>query len=233
MFTLYKKELGYYLNNALGYIVLILFAVFANFLFVKDIFVVGSASLGPLFDTLPWLMLIFVPALVMRAFAEEKRTNTLEVLLTLPLTETEIVMAKFFALLTWTTIGIALTFGLPVSLSLLTKLYYPGILVGYLGQILLVAALVSVALFISALTKNQVTAFLISVVALFCLLVLGSDFFAALLPKFIQDNLLTVTPLYHLQNFTKGVIDLRSLFYFVSLTAVFLFLTVVDLEKRR
>src|SRR4030065_469479 len=76
---LYKKELNYYLNNPIGYIVLVLFAVFANFLFVKDIFIVGSASMRPFFNFLPWLFLIFVPALTMRIISEEKRVNTIDV----------------------------------------------------------------------------------------------------------------------------------------------------------
>jgi len=132
MKTLYKKELNYYLNNPIGYIILVLFGVFANFLFVKDIFVVGSASMKPFFSFLPWLLLVFIPALTMRIFAEEKRTNTIEVLLTLPVSETQIVLAKFFTLVTVTGLGLILTFGLPLTLSILTKVYYPEILIGYL-----------------------------------------------------------------------------------------------------
>src|SRR3989344_9699856 len=92
--NLYKKELNYYLNNPIGYIVVVLFAVFANFLFVKDIFVIGSVSLRPFFSFLPWLFLVFVPALTMRVLSEEKRINTIEVLLTLPISELQIVLAK-------------------------------------------------------------------------------------------------------------------------------------------
>src|SRR3989344_5665671 len=108
MKNLYKKEIAYYLNNPIGYIVVILFAVFANFLFVKDIFVVGSASMRPFFSFLPWLFLVFVPALTMRILSEEKRVNTLEVLLTLPVSETQVVLAKFFALLTVAAVGLLL-----------------------------------------------------------------------------------------------------------------------------
>jgi len=232
MFVLFKKELSYYLNNAVGYIVLVLFGVFANFLYIKDIFVVGSASLRPFFGILPWLMMVFIPALSMRIFAEEKRANTMEILLTLPVSETQIVVAKFFSLLTWATVGLALTLGLPISLGFLTKIYYPEIIVGYIGQLLMIAAFISMGMFFSSLTKNQITAFLSALIVFFILLVLGSDFFATISPKFIQDGLLIFTPIYHLQNFTKGVVDLRSVFYFLSLTVVFIFLTVVNLEKR-
>ena len=114
MFKLFKKELDYYLNNPIGYVVLILFVVFANFLYIKDIFVVGSASLRPFFGVLPWLLMIFIPALAMRSVAEEKRSNTIEVLLTLPISETQIVIAKFMALMILMGIGLLLTIGLTV-----------------------------------------------------------------------------------------------------------------------
>ncbi len=232
MFTLYKKELNYYLNNPIGYIILVLFGVFANFLYVKDIFVVGSASMRPFFNVLPWLLLIFVPALAMRALSEEKRTNTIEVLLTLPVSETQVVVAKFLALSTVMCIGLALTLSLPISLAFLTKMYFPEVMVGYLGTILLALFFLSICLFFSAQTKNQVVSFLMSVVVLFVCIVLGSDFMASVLPRSVLDMLTYFTPLYHLQNFVKGVVDLRSLFYFVSATFVFMFLTVIQLEKR-
>lgn len=232
MFTLFKKELNYYLNNPIGYIVVILFAVFANFLFVKDIFVTGSASLRPFFSFLPWLFLVFIPALAMRILAEEKRTNTIEVLLTLPVSETQIVLGKFFALLTIAGFGLLLTVGLPLSLSLLTKIYLPEILVAYLGSLFLSGLFISLGMFFSSLTKNQVVAFLGSVLTVFFLLVLGTDFMANLLPGNIYDLLIYFSPLNHLNNFIKGVLDLRSIFYFVSFIVMFLFLTVVDLEKR-
>lgn len=230
---LYKKELNYYLNNPIGYIILILFAVFANFILVKDIFLVGSASLRPFFGLLPWLLMIFIPALTMRILSEEKRTNTIEVLLTLPVSETQIVLAKFLALLSLLGIGLLLTIGLPVSLRLITKIYLPEVLVGYFGLLLLGGGLISLSMFFSSLTKNQVVAFLSSTLAIFILLVISTDFTASVLPKIIQDWLSYFSPVYHLQNFVKGVIDLRSIFYFCSLTILFLFLTVIDLEKRR
>lgn len=232
MKSLYKKELNYYLNNPIGYIVVVLFAVFANFLFVKDIFVIGSASLRPFFSFLPWLFLVFVPALAMRALSEEKRTNTIEVLLTLPISETQIVLAKLLSLLTLVSVGLALTLGLSISLAFLTKVYLPEVIVGYLGSVFLAAFYISLSLFFSSQTKNQVVAFLTSALTLFFLLVLGTDFTANVLPRSIHDFLVYFSPFNHLDNFIKGIIDLRSVFYFVSFTVMFMFLTVVDLEKR-
>jgi len=232
MFHLYKKELNYYLNNPIGYITVILFSVFANFLFVKDIFVVGSASMKPFFSFLPWLLMIFIPALTMRIFAEENKANTIEILLTLPVSETQIVLAKFLALVTVVIISLFLTFGLPLSLSFLTKIYYPEIMVGYLGIIFVSISFISLSLFFSNLTKNQIIAFLLSCLIIFFLLVLSTDFSASVLPRFLLDSLVSLTPLYNLQNFINGVLDLRSIVYFLSFTIAFLFITVVNLEKR-
>ncbi len=237
MKSLLKKELSFYLNNPLGYIVIILFAVFANFMFVKDIFVVGSASMRPFFDILPWLLMIFIPALTMRMISEEKRTNTMEVLLSLPVSETQIVVSKFIAVWILTLIGFVLTLGLPISMYVLTgqvggRIYLPEVFVGYLGELLLAASFIAISLFYSSLTKNQILAFLASVITIFFLIIFSTDFVAGVLPPVLQSVLNYLSPIVQLSNFVKGVIDIRSIFYFLSFTALFLFLTVVDLERR-
>lgn len=232
MFHLYKKELYYYLNSATGYIAIILFAVFANFLFMKDIFLSGSGSMRPFFGIAPWLLMIFIPAVSMRIIAEERRINTIEVLLTLPISETQLVLAKFFTLMTVVLIGLALTLGIPVTLAVVAGLYLPEVIVGYIGLIMLSAAYVGLSMFFSSLTKNQVIALLASVITLFLLNVLATDFVSSTAPKVVQDNLMYFSPLYHLQNFMNGLLDIRSITYFVSFAAVMLFLTVTDMEKR-
>ncbi len=233
MKSLYKKEIGYYLNNPIGYIIVILFGVFANFLFVKDIFLIGTASMKPFFSFLPWLFMIFIPALSMRILSEEKRTNTLETLLTLPISETQIVTAKFFALLTVVCIGLLLTLSLPISLAFLSGLYFPETLVGYLGAISISASFIAVCMFFSSQTKNQVVAFLSSVIVLFLLIVLATDFISTIFPRILLDYAILFSPTYHLQNFIKGILDFRSIFYFLGITTIFLFLTIIDLEKRQ
>lgn len=232
MLNLYKKELGYYLNNPVGYITAGLFAVFANYLFVKDIFIISSASLKPLFGVMPWLFLVFIPALAMRTFAEEKRQNTIEILLTLPFSETQIVLSKFFALFTILITSLLLTFAFPVSLTFFTHIYLPEIIIGYIGQLLLGGLILSLSLYCSTLTNNQIVAFIIAALSSFVLLILSTEFLAGFLPRFIQDFVSYYSPLYHLQNFTKGLVDLRSFIYFLSFILVFLFLSIVNLEKR-
>lgn len=189
------------------------------------------------FETLPWLLMIFIPALAMRSFADEKKNNTIDILLSLPISELQIVLAKFFAVLTIAAIGLGLTLALPISLYVLThqfgsNVYIPEILVGYLGVILLSGVFVSVSIFYSIQTKNQVIAFLLSVVTLFFLIVFSGDFVSGIVPRIAQEFLSYLSPVTHLSGFIKGVIDLRSIYYFISFTVIFIFLTIVDLEKR-
>jgi ABC-2 type transport system permease protein len=133
---------------------------------------------------------------------------------------------------TLTVLALGLTLGLPVSLSFIAKIYLPEIIVGYLGILLLAAFYISITMFFSSLTKNQVLAFLGSVIVIFFILIIGSDFLANVLPKALLDFFSFLTPPTHLQNFIKGVIDIRSLIYFISLSAAVLFLTMTNLEKR-
>ncbi len=232
MKKLYQKELNYYLNNPLGYIILILFSVFANFWYVKDVFVVGTASMRSFFDSVPWFLMIFIPALTMRIFAEEKKVNTIEVLLTLPIKEWQIILAKFFALLTLIVVGLLLTISLPLSLSFLSKIYLPEVLVGYLGLILFSAMMIAFSMIFSLLTKNQIVAFLISFLGIFSFLVLGSEFFAGVVPRFINDLIIYYTPLYHLSFFNRSILELRSMVYFLSFTLAFLLVNEFFLENR-
>jgi ABC-2 type transport system permease protein len=168
----------------------------------------------------------------MRIFSEEKRNNTLEILLTLPYSETQIVLGKFLALFFLLFLSLILTLSLPISLFFLAKIYLPEVLVAYLGCWLLGSAFITLTMFFSVKTKNQVVAFLTSAILIFFLLILGTDFSASFLPRFLQDFLSYFSPFYHFQNFVKGVLDWRSVFYFVSFIFLFLFLTVIDLEKR-
>lgn len=233
MKAIYNKELGHFFNNPLGYIVVVLFALFGNFLFVKDIFAVGSASMNPFFITTGWLMAIFIPALTMRTFAEEKRTNTIETLLTLPIREWDIVIGKLLAILTVVAIALALTLGLPITLMILAHLYLPEILIGYLGIFLMAAMFTSVSMFFSLKTNNQIVAFFISAVALFILIAFSSDFVAAFVPRSISDTIIFILPSTHLDPFIKGVLDLRSTVYFLLFTGLFVYLTASELEERQ
>lgn len=232
MIILLKKELSYYLNNAVGYIVIILFAVFANFLFMRDAFVTGSVSMRSFFNLIPWLFLILIPAVVMRSLSEEKRLNTVEILLTLPISETQIILSKFITHLILLFFSLFLTMLIPASFTILSGFYIPEIIIGYAGCLIMGASFISTSLFFSSQTKNQIISFLLSSLALFLLIGVSSELFSSFLPKSVQDILIFLGPINHFQNFIKGIIDLRSVFYFTSISIVFIFLTIVQLEKR-
>jgi len=232
MITLFKKELRYYLNNPIGYIVLILFATTINFLYMKDVFIIGSVSVQSFFSLIPWIFLVFIPALVMRSLAEEKRLNTIEILFTLPVSKLQIMIAKFLTSFVLVCIGLLLTASVPVTFIFLLHLSVPEILTGYMGCLLVACVFISISLFFSSLTKSQVVSFLFSLVTLFIFLGISSELLSSVLPKVAQDILIYFSPIYHFQNFIKGIIDLRSLYYFISITVLFLFLTLIRLRKR-
>ncbi len=230
--SLIKKELAFFLNTYLGYLVAVLFAVFANFLFIKDLFLRGDTSMRPFFDLVPWLFLIFIPALTMRVFAQERQNHTLEVLLTLPVDEKAMVIAKFVALLIFCGICLTLTLSLPITLALLGGVALTEVIVSYCGVLLIIASFIAVGMFFSALTKNQIVAYLVTIIVLFFTLVFGGDFFATFIPSSLRELIIYFVPAYHYELFLKGIIDLRALMYFVSFTGLFLFLTTVTLKTR-
>lgn len=237
MKALIRKELGHFFNNPFGFIVVTVFALFANFLFVKDVFVVGTVSMRQFFVIAPWVGMVFIPALAMRSLADERKSNTIEVLRTLPVSEFHIVLSKTVALSLVSAMGLFLTMGLPISLSFIASsagsaLYLPEVIIGYVGLLMYFTLGISITIFFSSMTSNQVVAFLLGSITLFILNLMGTDFMATVLPKIIQDALVFVSPINHLDTFVKGTIDVRSLFYFISVPFVFLLLTVLDLEKR-
>lgn len=232
MKALYKKELMQFLNSPVGYTVPVVFAIFLGYLFTKDVFIIGTASMKSFFSVAPWLLFILIPALSMRSISEEKKTNTMEVLLTLPLSEEQIVRAKFTSISTVLFVTLSLTLSIPLVLGFLAKLYLPEILVGYAGLLLLSLSYLSFSLYISSKVSNQIASFSLSVIILFLITTLSSDFLANLLPKTAQDMLLLVSPILHLDNFAKGVVDFRSVLYFVAFTLIFYQLTVKELQKR-
>lgn len=232
MKTIIKKELSHYFNRPFGYIVIALFALFANFLFVKDIFLIGSASMRPFFSLASWLLVLFVPALTMRVFAEEKHSRTIESLLTLPVSEKDILLGKFIAVLAVIGVALVLTLGLSISLAFTSKLYLPEIIVGYIGLLLLAALFMSIGFYFSLLTENQIVAFLTTAVTLFIVFSLSSDFISSVVPRELTDAVITYVPSYHLDNFIKGVVNISSLFYFLSLTSLMLFISHITLTQR-
>ncbi len=232
MLEIYKKELRHYFYNPFGYILVILATLIANALFVRDIYSVGLVSMKPFFFTMYWVLVLLIPALCMRSFAEERKVGTIETMLTMPLGEKEIALGKLFAVLSLIGATFLLSFILPVSFALISGLYLPEVFVGYLGLAMVSAMFSTLSLYISLKTSNQVLAFFISAVILFCLSVFSADILASFIPRTISDLIAPLTPLPNLENFMKGIIDLRSVFYFSSFTGVFMYAVIKQLQHR-
>ena len=234
--TILRRELSSYFNSAIAYIFLMVFAVFANGFFMLQFFQTGKADMRPFFNSLPFVLNIFIPAITMRLWAEEKRTSTYELLLTLPMRPGQLVLGKFFASLAFYLIALVSTITLPLMIFWVGHPDMGPIFGGYIGALLMGALFLSAGIFISGLCKDQIVAFVLAAITSFALFFSGSDFFATMvdgwLPgvgTFIRYNFGMVS---HSASFSKGVIDLKDILYFVVMAGIFLFLNGLSLEGR-
>lgn len=233
IFTICQKEFKSYFNSPIAYIFIITFILFSSWLFFRTFFLIGQAHLRPLFSIFPWLFLILAPSITMRAWAEEKKMGTIEVLMTLPLKDYEVVLGKFLASFFFMLITVVLTFPLAITVYSLGNPDTGSIIGGYIGAILMGGAYLSIGLFCSSLTNNQIVAFIISTVTCFILLIIGEDIVLMSAPD-------TIAPLFtylglgtHFESISRGVIDSRDLIYYFSTIGFFLFLNTLALESRK
>jgi ABC-2 type transport system permease protein len=227
-----QKEIAFYLNNPIGYIIASLFLVVSTFLFFNDFFITGVVTQKGFFTLVPWIMIFFIVGLTMRTFSEEKRLNTIELWLTLPVSETDVVLGKFVGLAVLVGGTFVLTFGITGSLFLFGKPFVPEIVVNYMGLYLFALLLIALGNLLSLLSNNQIVALLVTITVFITAVLIGTDTFTRYVPNFLGEALTYVSPLYHLSIFSRGVIAFRSLFYFISTTGLFLTLAVVLLRKR-
>lgn len=231
--TIFQKEFKSYFNSPIAYIFIITFILFSSWLFFRTFFLVDQAHLRPLFSIFPWLFLILAPSITMRAWAEEKKMGTIEVLMTLPLKDYEVVLGKFLASFFFMITTVVLTFPLAITVYSLGNPDTGSIIGGYMGAILMGGAYLSIGLFCSSLTKNQIVAFIISTVTCFILLIIGEDIVLMSAPD-------TFAPIFsylglgtHFESISRGVIDSRDLVYYFSTIGFFLFLNTLALESRK
>lgn len=232
VYTLFKKELMSYFNSPIAYIFIAVFLVVGNWLFFKGFFIIGQASMRAYFGFLPWIFLFLSPAITMRLWAEEKRSGTIEFLLTLPVTDWQVVLAKFLGGLVFMTISLLLSFTLPITVASLGSLDWGPVIGGYLGAVLLGAAYLSLGLFISSLTKNQIIAFVLALVASFIAFIIGVDFVLIGVPKFLAPIMKFMGLGGHFYNIAKGVIDSKDIIYYLSFIFLFLWLNTRVIESR-
>ena len=242
MLTLFKREIRNFLSSLIGYIVIVVFLLI-NGLFIwvfpidYNILENGYANIDGLFTLAPYVFLFLIPAITMRSFAEEKRSGTIELLMTKPLTDLNVVLAKYFA-------GVVLVlFSLLPTLIYFLTVYFIGNSIGnidtggtwgsFIGLLFLGAAFVSIGLFASTISDNQITSFII---ALFLcgFIYIGFDFIYQL-PIFTNSTLLiqSLGISIHYNSISRGVIDTRDIIYFLSLITIFILLSKLSLESRK
>ena len=236
--AVFKRELKGYFSTPVAYVFLVIFLFFAGYLpFREGFFELRQADLRLLFRALPLLFIFMVPSTAMRLWAEERKTGSAELLLTLPITIPQAVLGKFFA--AWVFLGIALLLTFPMSAAIL-YLGHPDkglILTGYLGSFLMAGGFLAVGSFFSALTKNQVISFILSVVACGILVYAGMPTTLEYLSTSLSPSLLSlmenISFLTHFESIQRGVIQIRDLAYFVILIAAWVYACMLVLEERK
>ena len=236
--SVFKREIRGYFSTPMAYVFLVIFLFFSSFLtFQRSFFELRQASMRIFFSSIPLLFIFLVPAIAMRLWAEERRSNSIELLFTLPVTVAQAVLGKFFA--AWSVIALALALTCPM---VLTVAYLgdpdPGpIVAGYVGSVLLAGAFLAIGSFFSCLTRNQVIAFVLSVVACALFLFAGSpsamNYLAAFLPMGLVEMAESLSFQSRFESLQRGVIELRDVAFFILLAAGWLWANVVALEDRR
>lgn len=239
LWPVFKREFGAYFSTPLAYvfIVIFLFAMGAFTFYIGHFYENGVADLSVFFGFHPWLYLFLVPAIAMRLWAEERRTGTMELLLTLPIPLWVTVAGKYLAAWAFTGIALLLTFPIWLTVNYLGNPDNGVILASYLGSFLVAGGYLAIGACISASTSNQVIAFVVSVVVCFLFTVSGAplvlDFFRAWAPLLLVNAISSFSMLTHFTAISAGVIDLRDIIFFISLIALFLGanIAIVDLKK--
>jgi len=241
MIVLLRKEIRAFLSSLIGYIAICVFLLLLGlFMWVlqmdSNVLNNGYASIDPLFAIGPWVFLFLIPAITMRSFSDERKSGTIELLLTRPLTDLQIIMAKYLAGVTLVIFSLIPTFIYYYTVQKLSL--PPGIDVGgtwgsYIGLLFLAGAFVSIGIFASSVTENQVVAFIIAVFLCF-FSYMGFDWISQLeLFGGIDSLIISLGINDHYLSMSRGVIDTRDAFYFVSLIAIFIVLTKTILESRK
>ncbi|GMV29465.1 MAG: ABC transporter permease [Rhodanobacteraceae bacterium] len=237
--TVFRRELASYFATPVAYVFIVIFLILAGAMtfYYGELYERGRADLQPFFSFHPWLYLFLVPAIAMRLWAEERKSGTIELLLTLPITMWQAVVAKFLAAWAFVGIALALTFPIWITVNYLGDPDNGVIVASYLGSLLMAGAFLAIGSCLSAATRNQVVAFILTVVICFLLLMAGFPlvlgFFQAFLPQGIVDAIAGLSLFSHFQAIAKGVVDLRDLVYFALTIVAWLYATaiVIDLKK--
>jgi ABC-2 type transport system permease protein len=234
-----KRELGSYFGTPLAYVFIVIFLALTGALtfYLGGFLYTGQADLHPFFVYHPWLYLLLVPAVAMRLWAEERKTGTIENLMTLPVSTYEAVLGKFLAAWVFCGIALALTFPIWITVNVLGDPDNGVVVASYFGSFLMAGAFLAIGSCMSAMTKNQVIAFVIAATVCFLFTMSGLDlvlnFFRGWAPDWLVDTIASLSFLTHFNAVTQGLIQARDLIFFVSLIAFWLFANVVIVDLKR
>ena len=239
LLNIVKRELASYFSTPLAYVFIVIFlTLIGSFTFyLGNFFARGQADLNAFFAFHPWVYILLIPAVTMRLWAEERKTGTIELLMTLPLTTTQAVIGKFFAAWIFIFIALVLTFPIWITVNYLGQPDNGVILAGYVGSLFMSGAYLSIGTCISAITKNQVIAFVIAATVCFIFTMSGVDivlnFFKVWAPEFLVNTISSMSFLVHFESITKGVIEIRDFLFYLSVIVFWLFLNVVVVEFKK
>jgi ABC-2 type transport system permease protein len=231
--SIFKKEFFGYFNSPIAYVYLFVYIGLTNWLFFKTYFLGGQATMRPYFGILPILFLFFVPAVTMRLWAEELKSGTIELLFTLPVKVTEVVLGKFLAAYAFLCVSLLLSISVPVSVALSGDPEWGPIVGGYAGAFFMGGAYLAIGMFVSNLTENQIIAFILGVVVTFILYIMGSPIVTFSMPNFAVPLFTFLGLGNHYESVGRGVLDSRDFVYYLSMMGVFLFLNIYFIENRK
>lgn len=231
--SIIKKELQVYFNSPIAYIFLVFFLIVSTLLFFLTFFLVNQADMRGFFSWLPIVFVPFIAAVTMRLWSEEKKQGTLELLLTLPVKDYEVVLGKYLATVIFMLLALVETFTIPAMVSYLGDPDLGVIWTSYLGTLLMASAFIALGLAVSAYTSNQIIAWIVSTALGFVFLIVGYPFFLNFVPRFLVPFLEYLGFGTHFDSFSRGVIDSRDVIYYLTVIAFFLFLNIRKLESRK
>ncbi len=237
IFIILKKELSGYFGTPVAYVFITIFLTLSGLFtfYLGNFFEIGQANLNSFFEWHPWLYLFLIPSITMRLWAEEKKTGTIELLTTLPITPFQIVIGKFLSSWIFTTIALILTFPIWITVNYLGNPDNGVIIASYIGSLLMAGGYLAIGSFISACTQNQVIAFILSVTV--CLLFTLSglpivlDFFSGWGGQTLTDVISSFSFLVNFSDISRGIIDFKSILYFSSLIFMFLYFNIIILDN--
>ena len=237
--VLFKREFASFFATPVAYVFILIFLMLSGVFtfYIGNFYERGQADLLPFFNFHPWLYLFLVPAMAMRTWSEERKSGSIELLMTLPVTTLQVTLAKFLA--AWAVLGLSLllTFPLWLTVNYLGQPDNGIILAAYIGSWLMSGAYLAIGICMSALTKSQVIAFILSVVICFLFVLSGSgvvlDAFQGWLPAFMVDTIASFSFLAHFESMSKGVLALDNIMYFCISIGIWLFASLVIIEQKK